>query len=86
MARTRKVTTDLVFAIILLAVVLLAAIAAAILKSSQLGNDVGNPERDKLLATTIMNQAPLIKNGIELAMSAGYDISTITATTTNPIR
>lgn len=85
MQRFRRKMQGLSVSVILLAVVLLAAISVAIAVASRSGNASSGEQQDKLLATTILNEAQQLKNNFDFAISNGVDPSTITATSPAPV-
>lgn len=70
---------------ILLAIVLLAAIAVTIAMSSRSGNASSATQQDKLVATTLLNEAQQLKTNVDFASSNGVDPNTITASVTAPV-
>lgn len=85
MRRNLKKARGLALTIILLAIVLIAAIAVTIAMSARSSNASSSQQQDKLLATTIMTEAQQVKTGMEIAMSNGLDLSTVTSSWTSPV-
>lgn len=85
MRRNSKKAPGLALTTILLAVVLIAAIAITIAMSARSGNASSSQQQNKLLATTIISQAQQIKTSMEVAMSNGLDLCTVTISWTAPV-
>jgi hypothetical protein len=85
MQQRMKNSKGLAFTTILLAVVLIAAITVSIAMSARSGTASTSQQQDKLLATTLINQAQQIKTSMEIAMSNGLDLSTVTISWTAPV-
>lgn len=78
MARLNTRIQGLAISTILLAVVLLAAIAVTIAMSSRSGQSNSTDQQNHLMATSLINQAQNLVQGMQNLAGTGIDINTIT--------